>query len=528
MNTAITAVTVYPDRARVTRSGTISLEPGTCRLEIPELPLTLDRASVRAAARGTARARLLGLDVRQQFYAETPAEKVRQLEQQVETLADAVQALDAQAEILKQEKAALADLAGQTRVYARGLATGRTSLEVQMSLLDGFRSRAEAINKALFDLTVRQREQKRQLDRLQNELNQLRAGKARQRYVAVVEVEVLQPGDLTVELTYVVSDTGWTPLYDVRLQEADGSSRLEVGYLAQVTQGTGEDWPDVALALSTARPALAEKLPELKPWYIGPVPTPPRPAMAVMASGAPAFASKALLREAEGAVRAPPAIVEERPAEEVKAAVETSGAAITYRVPAAVSIPSDGSPHKVTVAHFELSPRLDYVTAPKLVEAVYRRAKVANDSPYTLLPGQANLFAGDEFIGATRLDLTAPQGEIELYLGADDRVKVKRELKRRDVDKRFMGNKRCLHYVYEITLENLLAAEAPLMLHDQMPVSHHESISVKLDMAEPKPTEQTELNELKWGLQLAPSQKAVVRFEFTVEHPQEMALHGMP
>ena len=66
------------------------------------------------------------------------------------------------------------------------------------------------------------------------------------------------------------------------------------------------------------------------------------------------------------------------------------------------------------------------------------------------------------------------------------------------------------------------------MLHDQMPVSHHESISVKLDMAEPKPTEQTELNELKWGLRLAPSQKVAVRFEFTVEHPQEMALSGMP
>ena len=78
-----------------------------------------------------------------------------------------------------------------------------------------------------------------------------------------------------------------------------------------------------------------------------------------------------------------------------------------------------------------------------------------NDSPYTLLPGASNLFAGDEFIGATQLEMTAPQGEIELYLGADDRVKVERELKRREVEKTIIGGKRRIHYGYEIRLENL-------------------------------------------------------------------------
>src|SRR5512138_2203778 len=117
------------------------------------------------------------------------------------------------------------------------------------------------------------------------------------------------------------------------------------------------------------------------------------------------------------------------------AEVDSSGAAVTYRVPVRSAVPSDGQPHKVSVAIYKLKPRLDYVTAPLLVEAAYRRARVANDSPYTLLPGPANLFAGDEFIGATALELTAPNGEIELYLGVDDRVKVARELKRREVDK---------------------------------------------------------------------------------------------
>jgi hypothetical protein len=59
-------------------------------------------------------------------------------------------------------------------------------------------------------------------------------------------------------------------------------------------------------------------------------------------------------------------------------------------------------------------------------------------------------------------------------------------------------------------------------------VSRHEDIKVKLESADPQPTEQTELNLLDWELTLAPGEKRVVRFDFTVEHPREMSLIGLP
>lgn len=74
LQTTITAAAVYPDRARVTRSGMATLEIGSHRLEIPQLPLKLDPTSVRVSARGAARARLLGVDVRRDFYVETPTD----------------------------------------------------------------------------------------------------------------------------------------------------------------------------------------------------------------------------------------------------------------------------------------------------------------------------------------------------------------------------------------------------------------------------------------------------------------------
>jgi len=529
MLATIEAVTVYPDRARITRSGAAPMKKGSHQVEIKELPLNLDSASVRAAARGTARARLLGVDVRRDFYVETPAEQVRDIERQIEKLGDEMSGLDSQVALLTEERASLGALVGQTKAFAHGLAFGKTSADAQMAVFDSLRSRIEGINVALIDLQVQKRDLTRRLDKLNRDLRQVQGARKRERYSVVVEIEVLEAGDLTVDLTYVVSGAGWQPLYDIRLLEEEEARVLEVGYLAQVTQRTGEDWEDVSLSLSTARPALADTLPELDPWYVGPV-RPRAPAVhrrAMMKAAAP---QPAALAEDMVAGFAAPAEEEraEGEAEIVTAAVDSSGAAVSYQVPGQVSVPADGAPHKVAVARFELAPELDYVTAPKLVEAAYRRAQVKNDSPYTLLPGQVNLFAGDEFIGSTELELIAAQGEIELYLGPDDRVKVERKLKRREVDKKLIGDRRRLRYGYEITIKNLLAAEAAVTIHDQIPVPRHEDIKVKLESAEPKPTEQSKLNLLDWELVLAAGEEAVVRFGFTVEHPRGMMLVGLP
>jgi uncharacterized protein (TIGR02231 family) len=524
LKTAITAVAVYPDRARVTRSGAMALKPGSHKLKVPQLPLSLDAASVRASARGTARARLLGVDVRRDFYAETPAERVRELERQIETLEDEVSGVEAQVELLHQERVALGDLGGQSKAFAHGLAYGKTTAEAQMAVFDSLRVRAEEVNATLLDLAVQRRDLDRRLEKLRSELNQVQGGGRRQRYTAVIEVEVTQAGELTVELTYVVSKAGWQPLYDVRLLEEGDRRVLEVGYLAQVTQRTGEDWSDVALTLSTARPALAETLPELDPWYVGPMIEAAKQ-RAKMAAGMMAPARPAPMMDQEKALAA---ASKEEAADLALATVDTSGAAVTYQVSGAVTVPADGASHKVAVARIELEPELDYVAAPKLVTAVYRRAQVTNDSSYTLLPGSANLFAGDEFIGATEFELVAPQGEIELYLGPDDRLKVERELKRREVDKKLIGDKRRLRYAYEITLENLLPTTVRITLHDQIPVGRHEDVKVKLTSTEPEPKEQSKLNLLDWEFELDSGEKQVVGFGFTVEYPRGMRLVGLP
>lgn len=522
LETHVAAVVVYPDRARVTRLGSIEIENGVHQIEMSGLPVRMNPDSARLSARGTAQARLLGLQVQRAFYTETPAEQVRALEAQLEATQDEMAALEAQIARAIENRARLDSLAGHTELYARALAAGETTIEAQLAYFDSIRQSAARLDDEHLSLQVQKRSMERRIQQLKQQLDQLRSARPPERYTALAEIEVSQAGQLTIELSYVITGAGWSPLYDLRLGEDSGKPVLEVGYLAQVSQQSGEDWRDVSLTLSTARPALASRLPELEPWYIEPVhalplESAPMPRMAAMKSVAPA-APTAPGMDAARAV----------PAEEAHATVEQSGAAVNYLVPGKVSIPPDGARHKVVVARYPLSPDLDYVTAPSVVQAAYRRAKVVNASPYTLLPGKANLFAEDDFIGTTDLELVAPQGQIELYLGAEDRIKVERELKRRDVDKTLIGGKRRLHYGYETRLDNLLDTPVRLTLHDQIPVARHEDIKVRLETVDPKPVEQTSLNLLKWELSLAPKEKRFIRFDFTVEYPQALEVQGLP
>lgn len=523
VETKVASAVVYPDRARITRRGNTSLQKGLQMLEIRDLPLQLNPESLRISARGTARALLLGAQVRRAFYAESPAEQVRRLEEEIESLQDSLKDLDAKAKLIEQSRSALEKIANHSEVYATALAANEMSLQEQLALFDGLRERFEKLNGEVAEIIRARREGERCLQKLNRELDSLRSARPRERYTASVEVEMLDDGDLTVDLQYVISGASWQPFYDLRLLEADGEITLEVGYLAEVKQDTGEVWQDVALSLSTARPALSQTLPELKPWYI-------RPTLPVAPSPLPVRAkmAAATLGEAASDEAIARSVAEEAQAQVAEAVVESGGMALNYLIPGSVTIPPDGALHKVTVGRFPLIPQLDYVSAPKLVEAVYRRAKVNNLSPYTLLHGKANLFVGDEFVGTTPLEMTAPGGEIELYLGVEDRIKIKRELKRREVDKRFIGSKRRIVYGYEIELESLLPGASKVTVLDQFPVSQNEEIRVYLDSAEPKPSEVSELNILRWDLTLQPKEKRRLRFDFGVESPQQMQVIGLP
>lgn len=521
ISTTPTAVTVYQDRARVVRSGSAELTTEITHLVIEELPLTLNVDSVRVNGRGTARVRIRGVDVGQRNYRDVPAEKVRTLTEQIEDVQDGLRAVADDKATQQAQQTYLDGIRQQTEQFARGLALGRTDVEKQVELLTFLQGQDVQVREQVRLLDQRERELQKTLQHLQAELKQHMSAGSKQRYRATVEVEVLEDGNFSAELTYVVNRAVWQPLYDVRLTE---SNAIVLTQLAQVMQRSGEDWENVALTLSTARPALNQRKPELKTWYINEFVPPPSPAPRQMAKASRVRAAKPMMM----ADAAPMAMQEEvAEAEVITAEVNTTGAAVTFRLSGGSDIPGDGSARKVTVGEFELNPKLDYAAVPKHTDSVFRRATVQNKTGAPLLRGQVSLFAEGEFIGRNQLPHIAPNDDIEFLLGVEDRITVERELVKRQTDKRFMRDRRKIAYGYKITLKNLLPTPATVTVEDHIPVPRHESITVKLESVRPAPMEQTDMNMLKWEVGLAAESEQIITYEYSVEHPREMNVKGL-
>ena len=536
MEAPITAVTVYPDRARVRRRGTVSVEIGTHEMQIPDLTLLLDPDAVRVAGEGTARVRILGVDVRRTYYTETPSVPAATLKRQLlekqdadQVLVDEIDLLDGQLNMLK----SMSDHAGES--LARGIGRGRAKVTDGTAILSFVSTQHNLTATRKREIAVRRRELDAEIKVVKQELKRIQGASPRERYTATVGVEALSDGEFTLELEYTTrGGARWQPLYDLRLLGTAEEPDIELTYLGQVQQSTGEDWLDVDLVLSTARPAVSAQLPELVPWDIDRYEPPrpvggmrsrkaavlPAPTMAQFSAGAD---MADMIAEAEEAPEPEPAA-----AEVMQAEIDTSGAAVTFRIPRKVDIPADNTPHKTTVLTLHLAPDLDFLTIPKLSEEVYRRAEVTNDSEVTLLPGPVTLFHGGDFVGSASIPQVAPRETFETTLGIEDRIKVERKLALKEVSKQFIGDRRLLRYAYEIEVQNLLPAPAKVEVGDQFPIAAHENIKIKLEEIDPQTDTEDELGELTWELEFEPQEKRTLRFGFSISAPRSDTLIGLP
>jgi uncharacterized protein (TIGR02231 family) len=209
-----------------------------------------------------------------------------------------------------------------------------------------------------------------------------------------------------------------------------------------------------------------------------------------------------------------------------KAAESESGAGFTYTVARPLAVPGDGGPHKTLVAQFDADAKLDYLTVPVLAAEAYLRATVTN-GPLLLLPGQARIFHGPQFVGETHLDSVAPGEEFEVQLGVDDQIKVERKLRRRATSKAVLGSTRTIDIAYEITVENHRDRKVTVSVHDHLPVATDGDIKVKPRETVPAPDSSDDLGELSWTLTLPPGESSAIRHRFTVEHPAQTTVTGL-
>lgn len=522
-----TAVTVFPDRASVVCNGRCELQKGRHQLLLTHLPLALDPQSVRVTGQGTVQVRILSVDVKKEFFTDAPQKNIRDLEEEIEKLEDELRQIGDKKAGWEAHGRYLEGMRQATQAYAKGLSKGTSQISDQIEIINFLQEQDAALRTALYELDNESRALQKQIEKLRQELGLIGKGNGKKLYQAVVDVQALDEGRFEPQISFVVNQASWRPLYDIRLRTAEmAKPTIEVTTMAEIWQRSGQAWQNVALSVSTARPALNQRLPQLKPWFIDEAR--PLPRQKLMAHPRVAAAGQMDMARAklETAVMSEPAAEVE--AEVVSASVENSGTSINFRVPGGTDIPEDGSPYKTTLDHANLDGKIDYMAVPKHTDAVYRRATIINNTGSPWLAGQANLFVDDEYIGKTKLEYAVQGGELELLLGVEERITIGRELKRRDVDKKILRDSRRVRFGYEIELKNLMNEAVVVAVEDHIPVSRHDQIKVKPGKVEPQPKEVSDLNEMSWEVHIDPDHKEKIIYDFTVEHPRDLQIIGLP
>jgi uncharacterized protein (TIGR02231 family) len=509
----IAAVTVYPDRARITRRGKITVPAGDQTVYVEPLPLVLQEDSVRVAGRGPAT--VLGVDVTTRHHPQAPDEAVAEVERQRQEVqaevAELIDADDVQAQ-LDTFLAQLARRAGGS--FARTLASGEAGAELS-DFTESLATRLSDVRSKRRELAESRREAEQRLAATDRRLAEIAKQRTPDRRAAAVSLALETEAEVEIELSYVVARAGWTSSYDVRLT----GDQLTLNWFGLVTQRTGEDWPECDLTLSTARPTVTAKVPELDPWYLDRF-HPPRPAAPAAVPLSRQAKNAAFTGEVMEQSAAAPAFAD------LAATVEQGVTAATYTPPRPVAVPADGASHRATIAAFDLDAELDYITAPVRSTDVHLRATVVNSSTHTLPPGRAAVFHDADFVGSAALPMWAPGEDVELALGLDDRIRVERKLVRRNASKATLGSTRRREVEYETKIENHTPRPARVTLLDQLPVSRDHEITVKPITTSPDPSETTDLGVITWKLDLSPGQELAINLAFRVDTAKSVDLTG--
>lgn len=516
LQASIVAVTVFPDRARVTRRGSVTLAEGEHRVRCGPLPMGLLHDSVRVAGIGAAT--VLGVDVKTRRRPEVSDAGVAEIEERIREIQESIDELvDADAVAQGRER-----FLGRVAVRSAG-----SFAATDVERATGF---ADDIDRELTRIKQGRREREKQRaylikerDAAQRRLADMRKNNLPDELVAELTLEVSQAGEVELEVTYVTLGASWHSSYDLRL----AGEKLTLTWFGLVSQHTDEDWPECQLKLSTARPSGALDVPELDPWYIDRA-RPIRPMALGMASDAMVYAQAAPAPagapQLARAAKAAPMMEE---IDEAHAVADQGPAAATYTPARPVAVPADGSTHRTVVAQLDLAVVLDHITAPVTAEEAILRATVRNTTAHTLPDATAALFHEGDFVGSSHIEAWAPDEERELALGVDDRVRVERELVKRSASKATLGSTRRIDAEYKITVANHSPRTIRLTVLDQLPVSRDGQISVRETLAKPDPAERSDLGVITWKTELEMGARAQFHLGLRIEAPKGVDLTGL-
>jgi uncharacterized protein (TIGR02231 family) len=526
---AIDAVTVYPDGASVTRVIALDLPTGDTTLVARDFPLALDPSSLRVEGEAGARLTIGAVDTRPPRAA--PPVNLPELDKRIEMLKDERANLQgtiaaATARRTFAERFAEASPAGLgEKGEARPIAEWRAA----------FAAVEEEVTTA--DTAIRDAERmQRNIDREVARLEQDRAARPPSKLEVRIDLAATAATKATLRVTYAVRNARWAPLYDARLDTGakDRKPALELVRRAEITQSTGEDWSNVALAVSTVRTARGGSAPDLNSLIVQYPPTPRQAAPA----GALADKDNMLQQQLRSMPAPAPASEVNEPrakkvADEQQAVTEVDGFQVTFKIPGRVSVAANDGAKGLRVSTATIAPDLAVRSAPAVSPTAFLEASFKQSEDAPLLPGRVAIYRDGMFVGRGKMAAASKDEMVRLGFGADDKVKIERTVVKRNEGSAglIVTTSKTDERSFKTSVRNAHDFPIRIAIEDQLPVSENEEIQVEMLPSTTPPTT-TNLRDkrgvLEWAFEARPGEARDIGFAWRVRWPKDKGVVMMP
>jgi hypothetical protein len=205
---------------------------------------------------------------------------------------------------------------------------------------------------------------------------------------------------------------------------------------------------------------------------------------------------------------------------------KNEGPSVTYHLANRLSVPSRTDEQVIEVARVDMQPDYFYKAVPVLTSHVYRQANLVNRSPHVLLPGEATMYHGTDFVGRMSLPLVAMGEEFTVGFGAEPQLQVQRQLLERS--RAMQAGNQILKYEYRILVSSYKAEKVRVQVWDRLPHAEKEAMGVNLLKVMPElckdpvyEREERANNLLRWDLEIDPDMRGEkarkISYEFHLE-----------
>jgi TonB-dependent SusC/RagA subfamily outer membrane receptor len=578
------AATVYFSGAEITQSTSVNLPLGTSEIVIKNVADYLNENTVQIAAPKSVT--VLSVQFSDNYISEYELDESNPAIKKVQDSILYVQKELKKIQIDKYSHQQTIEMLDKNKEI-RGANSGLNVAEL-MKLVEYYKSKRIELENAVVLLAEKETKWRKTLDELNNKLeinNQKEEKISEGKLILQVMNEVA--GNVNLDISYITNSASWQPFYDLRAENITAS--IDLAYKAKVTQTTGIDWKKVKLTLSSGNPNQNNVAPLLQAWFLSYGKNKEfenRPNASVLASlqgtapGLTVISSSGTPGSAkfDGYIRGassingdtdPLIIINGIPSSNqdfknldqnnIKSVnvikddaaisiygnkgangvvlittknmndyttIEEQELNVSFDIDIPYDILSNGKAHSVSLKDIKIPATYKYYAAPKAEKEAFLLAELNDYAKYNLLPGEANIVFEGMYVGKTTINPNQTQDTLNLSLGRDKKISIKRE---RITDKsgtKFLSSYKEQTFTYDIIVRNNKKEEINMLLKDQYPLSTDKEITVELlDKDGAKANEETGI--LSWEIKLRPNETKKYRISYKVKYPKDKIIGNL-